>query len=378
MTSKKAAQKETARKQARPLWLRRLRRILLGLTALVVVLLGGGLTVGCCVFSAPGYEGPESDHFDGEVFFNLDGAHKGGRWTDFLRWRMTRDLGPWPDYEDLDPGAPPPERVGRGELRVTFVNHATTLVQMDGLNVLTDPVWSDRASPVSWAGPRRNHPPGLRFEDLPPIDLVLISHNHYDALDVDALERLTADHAPRVLVGLGITAYLDEEEIPGGEDFDWWDASEVAPGVTATCVPVRHFSGRGLCDRDCTLWCGWVVRAPAGNVFFAGDTGYSPHFKEIGERAGPIRAALLPIGSYKPRWFMHPMHMSPQDALRAHHDLGANTSVAIHYFTFPLGDDGMDEPGAELEAALEAEGEDRARFWMLAPGEGRFVPTLDR
>lgn len=357
-------------------WRRRVRRVLAWSGGLVATVLASGLCVGCCVFSAPGYEGPPSDHFDGDVFHNS--GERGGRWGDFLRWRMSRDEGAWPEWLEVEAAERPPERVGHNDVRVTFVNHATLLVQVAGLNVLTDPIWSERASPVSFAGPRRHHAPGVAFEDLPPIDAVVISHNHYDALDVPTLRRLAEEHSPRIYVGLGVAQYLEQEGIAGGRDMDWWDDDELAPGVTLTCVPAKHFSGRGLCDRDATLWCGYVVGAPGGNVFFAGDTGYGDHFAEIRERLGPVRAALLPIGSYRPRWFMHPMHMAPEEALRAHHDLGANTSVAIHYFTFPLGDDGLAEPGAELETALAAEGDDPARFWLLEPGEGRYVPTLDR
>jgi L-ascorbate metabolism protein UlaG (beta-lactamase superfamily) len=338
------------------------------LGVLGVVYLGG------CVFAAPTYEGPESDHFDGERFFNHVTTE--GRFTDFVRWRLNRDAGPWDEWIESEPGAPPPERVTAGGLRATFVNHSTVLLQMDGLNVLTDPVWSERVSPVSFTGPRRKRAPGLRFEDLPPIDVVLISHNHYDHLDVPTLRCLAASHAPRVLAGLGNAQYLTAEGIGRAEDLDWMEGTDAAPGVRITCVPAQHFSGRGLTDRNGTLWCGFVIEGPSGAVYFAGDTGYGPHFAQAREDFGPFRLALLPIGSYRPEWFMAPVHTSPAEAVRAHHDLGAATSIGIHFGTFALGDDGQHEPLTDLEAALAADPIDDTRFWTLENGEGCDVPPL--
>lgn len=334
------------------------------------------LWLGGCVFSAPTYDGPVSDHFDGERFHNHVSTE--GRFADFLRWRLNRDLGPWEEWTDAAPGEPPPERVDGGRLRATFVNHATVLLQMDGLNILTDPVWADRIGPVSWAGPRRRRPPGLRFEDLPPIDLVLISHNHYDHLDLPTLRRLSAAHRPRVLAGLGNAQLLAAEGVGGAEDLDWGDGVDVSDRVRVTCVPAQHFSGRGLSDRDGTLWCGFVVEGPSGRVYFAGDTGYGPHFAEARRLFGPMRLALLPIGAYRPRWFMAPMHTSPEEAVQAHRDLEAATSIGIHFGTFALADDGQREPLDDLAAALAADPVAPPRFWALGNGEGRDVPASPR
>ena len=327
--------------------------------------------------SAPRYHGPTTNHFDGRKFHNLEPPERQG-FIDFLRWQLTSKRGPWNKWTDSQPGAPPPVRVSDGRLRVTFINHATVLIQMDGLNILTDPIWSERASPVSWAGPRRHRAAGLRFEDLPPIDLVLISHNHYDHLDVQTLKRLNARHRPRFIVGLGNQALLNSAGISGSVELDWWQDVEVGDGVKVTCVPSKHFSGRGLSDADATLWCGYVVEGPSGRVYFAADTAPGSHFHEIKERFGPLRLALLPIGAYLPRWFMQPVHLSPEESVEAHKILEAGVSLAIHFGTFALGDDGEFEPVAKLRETLIKEEQYAPRFWVLETGEGRDVPGAER
>ena len=322
------------------------------------------------------HRGPKTAYFDGKRFHNEERGTV-ARFGDFLKWTMTRKSRPWPKWIDAAPGPKPPERVGDGALRVTFVNHATALVQMDGLNILTDPVWSERTSPVGWAGPKRVRPPGIRFEDLPPIDLVLISHNHYDHLDVPTLRRLAERDSPRIVTGLGNRELLEAERIPKSEELDWWDTTDVAPGVRVVATPAQHFSGRGPGDRNQTLWMSMVVEGPSGRVYFAGDTGYGGHFARTRARLGPMRHALLPIGAYDPRWFMSSVHMDPAEAVRAHLELEAATSVGIHFGSFRLTDEGIDDPPRELEAALAAfRAEDRPRFWVLEHGEGRDVPAL--
>jgi L-ascorbate metabolism protein UlaG (beta-lactamase superfamily) len=339
--------------------------------SLVVVLAGFGVG---CVLSAPAYRGRMSDHFDGERFRNLTRSVEHG-FGDFLKWQASRRQGPWREWTAAEPGLPPPRLVEGGAMRVTFVNHATLLLQMDGLNILTDPIWSERASPVSFAGPKRVRPPGIRFEDLPPIDVVLVSHNHYDHMDLPTLERLASTFHARFYVGLGNARFLAEHGIEGAIDLDWWQSVELAPGVKLTAVPSQHFSARGMTDRNKTLWTGFVVSGSKGSAYFAGDTGYGSHFRAIQERLGPMRVALLPIGAYRPRWFMRPVHMSPRDAIRAALDLEAQTSVAMHFGTFPLADDGEEEPSDELRVALASEPQlAPERFWILGFGEGREVP----
>ena len=322
-----------------------------------------------------GYRGPVSDHFDGRHFHNLDHP-EGNGFLSFLRWRLGRWLGQagaWPSWTDAPPGEPPPPRVMGTALRVTFVNHATVLLQTEGKNILTDPIWSERASPVSWAGPRRRRPPGLRFEDLPAIDVVLISHNHYDHLDLPTLERLARVHQPTFLVGLGNGPLLTSLGIGPVTEMDWWEDSRPAGGPTVTCVPAKHFSSRGLRDRNRTLWCGYVIQGAAGPVYFAGDTGFGLHFEHIAERFGPPRLAVLPIGAYLPLWFMSPVHLSPEEAVRAHRVLGARTSLAIHFGTFPLANDSAEQAPAELRRVLAEPGADGREFWILQGGEGRWL-----
>ncbi len=350
---------------------RRLRVYLLfgGVGALA---LAGGVVGGVgCALSGPRYEGPPSDHFDGERFQNM---RKGGHgFGDFLRWQLERGKGPWTSRA-TPPGPPPPAQVTGGALRVTFVNHATTLVQMDGVNVLTDPIWSERASPFSWAGPRRFRPPGLRFEDLPRVHAVVVSHNHYDHMDLATLKRLSDRDGPQIFVGLGNRPLLEEAGIERVTELDWWQTARLSAAVEVVGVPSQHFSQRGLGDRDRTLWLGYVLRGPAGTAYFSGDTGAGPHFAEIRRRLGAPRLAILPIGAYRPEWFMELVHVSPEQAVEAHEALGARTSIGMHFGTFALADDGQDEPIAALEAALARRASARPRFFTLGFGEGLQIP----
>lgn len=350
----------------------RLRRILLTGLGALVLLVGTGLGVGCHAFSAPVYRGPKSDHFDGEQFINQEPRT---RKMSFLDWQLNRAKGPWTAWTEAPPGVPPPRRVARGALRVTFVNHATTLLQLDGVNVLTDPIWSERCSPVSFVGPKRVRPPGLRFEELPPIDAVILSHNHYDHMDVPTLKRLASQfpHA-RFFAGLGNKAFLESKGLPNVMELDWWQEVQLTPEVKLVSTPSHHFSNRGLLDQNGTLWTSYVLQGPSGVTYFAGDTGYGKHFRQVREKFGPPRLAVLPIGAFKPEAFMEVVHVSPKEAVQAHLDLGAKVSVPMHYGTFDLGDDGQEEPVTELQKAIEAQAEPRPEFWVLGFGEGRDVP----
>jgi L-ascorbate metabolism protein UlaG (beta-lactamase superfamily) len=325
-----------------------------------------------CLFAGPRHEGPVTEHFDGERFHNLGDAAPVSPLS-LLRGVLEEERGTWRPYTEFPPGPPPPRRVGKGSLRVTFINHATTLVQVDGLNILTDPIYSDRPSPVPFLGPHRVRPPGIRFEDLPPIDAVVVSHNHYDHMDLRTLKRLAEAHHPRIFVGLGNRALLEGAGIEGGEELDWWQSAELAGGVRVTAVPAQHRSNRGLTDSAATLWAGYVVTASGGPVYFAGDTGYGPHVERIAERFGPMRLSILPIGAFRPGKAIRRVHMGPEEALQAHRVLGSGTSVAMHYGTFPLAWDGQDEAKYLLLRLLMRE-QPRPRFWALGFGEGRYVP----
>lgn len=310
--------------------------------------------------------------YDGRRFRNQVSTDHGTVGA-FLKWQRTRKIGPWKDVTD-PPQPPPPPRVGEGTCRVTFIGHATLLVQLDGVNLVTDPHWSLRASPVSFAGPRRMRPPGLPFDDLPPIDVVLLSHDHYDHLDVPTLRRLVARDKPVIVTGRGNAGYLHGKGILGGEDLDWWESTEAA-GLEVTAVPAQHFSGRGLHDRDARLWVGLVVRGRSHAVYFAGDTGWGPHFEQIRAELGPMDLSLLPIGAYEPRWFMRSAHIDPNEAVKAHRLLESRVSVGMHFGSFALADDGMEQPVTDLAAALDEQGVSPDAFWVLEHGEGRDVPA---
>lgn len=325
-------------------------------------------------FSAPRYQGPPSDHFDGQRFVNQRQMPPDPGFSDLSRLALSERAGEWRPWTENTRHPPPPRRVARGELVVTFINHATTLVQMDGLNVLTDPIWAERCSPVGFAGPKRVRAPGIELDALPPIDAVIISHNHYDHLDLGTLAALaTKNPGLRIFVGLGVDLLLAQAGVPGAEAIDWHQQVKLSEDVTLVGWPNQHFSGRGLDDRDATLWLSYVLLGPGGPVYFAGDTGMGPHFADAGRAHGPFRLAILPIGAYLPRWFMAPIHISPEEAVRAAQQLRARTSVAIHFGTFPLAKDGQFRPIRDLQLALE-KARPRPRFWVLDFGEPRAVP----
>jgi len=339
----------------------------------VSLLAAGTVLVAGCLFSAPGYQGARSTNFDGDKFKNQQaGGNKG--FFKFLKWRLTREPGQWGDFRHEEPGPRPADRVGSGTIRVTPVNHSTVLIQVDGINLLTDPIWSDRASPVSLAGPHRVRPPGIRFDDLPPIDAVLISHNHYAHMDLPTLQRLAKEHDPVVFAGLGNQKYLKSKGIDRAIDLNWWEGVRFRHELRIIFVPARHFSSRGLFDFNKTLWGGFVIQGESGTIYFAGDTGWGSHFAQIRDRLGPIDLALLPVGAYRPRWFMSPVHISPQEAVRAHQVLGARRALAIHYGTFALGDDGEREPIETLRIALGEAGLSPDDFWAPAFGRGMDLP----
>ena len=348
------------------------RRTILGLG----LGLGAATGIGACatreaVLGNRYYSGPVSDHFDGTRFFNPDGDPP-RPFRDLLRWQLSGERATWPDAVPVAQARPEPDVAG---LRVTMVGHATLLIQAGGRNVLTDPIWSTRASPVQFAGPARVTAPGVPFESLPRIDAVLLSHNHYDHMDVDTLRRLHAAHAMPVLTALGNDTIL-REAVPGidARAGDWGDALE-GGGVAARVLQAHHWSARGTSDRSHALWCSFALETPAGRVLAMGDTGYDrgrPY--AVAAPHGPYRLAIIPIGAYAPRWFMFPQHQDPAEAVAGFEATGAAHAVAMHWGTFQMTDEPREEPPALLAAALDARAIPRERFRALRPGEAWDVP----
>ena len=312
---------------------------------------------------------PISDHSDGHRFFNPGPASPPRSLREVLRWRLQGERAAWPRRVSDPAYAPPPSAVPSDAAAISFINQASFLIRLPGAVVLTDPIFSRRCSPLSWAGPARVRPPGIALADLPRPDVVLLSHNHYDHMDLASLRELRRRHAPRFVTMLGNARTLTKAGIAATE-LDWWQ--EVAAGtLRLTATPARHFSARTPFDRNRALWGGFMVRCDAGQILFAGDSGDGPHWRDIRTRLGAPDVALLPIGAYEPRWFMASVHMNPAEAVRAHLTLGARCSVGMHFGTFQLTDEAIDAPLRALDAAREAAGLRPDAFTAHGFGETR-------
>ena len=311
---------------------------------------------------------PVSDHCDGERFFNVDRSADRSL-GDVIRWMRTRERTAWPASAASGGYPPPPAAVAPGRIALTFIGHSTFLVRTATTTVIVDPVFTSHAGPFGVFGPRRVRSPGLSLDSLPPVDIVLVSHNHYDHLQHSSLrhfERFSTYVAP-----LGVTSQLGLRRLPpqgGSHELDWWQSARIGD-VEITAVPAQHFSARTPWDRNRTLWCGYVVTVDGVTIFFAGDTGYAAHFAQIGARWPRIDLALLPIGAYEPRWFMIYAHMNPEEAVRAHLDLNARASVGMHFGTFQLTDEGIEEPLRALERARAERSVSAEAFRVLGFGE---------
>jgi L-ascorbate metabolism protein UlaG (beta-lactamase superfamily) len=321
------------------------------------------------------YRGPVSGHFDGERFRNPDstGSAQGFSGARMARFLLRTDRAPWPERVPVTPTVPPARVIGNA-MRVTWIGHSTTLVQTQGLNILLDPIWSDVASPVAPIGPRRVRAPGVRMEDLPRIDVVLVSHNHYDHMDLPTLERLWARDRPRIVTSLGNDAILTARGIPAVSR-DWGGRVAIAPGIDVVVERVHHWGSRWGRDRNRALWSGFTVTLPGGNLFYAGDTGLGDgSWVAEAARRGPIRLAVLPLGAFEPRAMMQDSHIGPLEAADIFTRLGAAYGLGVHWGTFQLSNEAIDAPPRLLAQAMRARHVAKDRFRTTEVGTGWNVP----
>jgi L-ascorbate metabolism protein UlaG (beta-lactamase superfamily) len=345
-------------------------------TLLRFALLGMIASLAACATS---YQGAVRPHFDGRVFSN-PGQVKESSVLGYLWLRLTSSQAAWPGSVPLSAEPAPTAQVNDGTARVTLIGHATLLIQVAGLNILTDPVWAERASPLSFIGPKRVTPPSIAFEALPRIDLVLISHNHYDHLDTTTLRRLDARDKPRVIVPLGNLA-LVQQTMPASQvsEHDWGDKVQIGGANRQAKIhvePMLHGSGRTPFDQMQTLWAAFVIEAANLKIYHVGDTGYGDgkNFRNAGKKHGGFDLAILPIGAYEPASFMKDSHMRPSDALKAMQDAQAKRGMAHHFETFQLGFESFDAPRQELLTALATEKIDAERFILPKPGQAIVIP----
>lgn len=349
----------------------RSRRLLATLAAIALA--------AACAAAVNAYYDKSKPHRGSDGFHNNDGADlpNGGFW----KWQVERirEGVPKPPKNNYQfPNAKPDIawlKANRTETTATWIGHATVLMQVAGVNILTDPHFGERASPVSFAGPKRKVPPGIAFEELPHVDAVVISHSHYDHLDLETVKRLNAQAGgpPRFFVGLGLKSWFADQGITNVTEMDWWEKT-THMGLEFNFVPVHHWSKRTLTDHNQTLWGGWVVRAPRFSFFFAGDTGYSKDFAEIGKRFGAVDLGLIPIGAYAPRWFMGGQHVDPAQSVQIHRDVHAKQSIGVHWGTFELTDEPLDEPPEKLADELKKAALPADAFVALKHGEMRRFP----
>ena len=315
------------------------------------------------------YSGPVSDHFDGQRFYVPGAPSTDKTFGDIWKWHRQGTRSSWPKAVPALSGVRPEQRTDA--LTVTHIGHASVLLQWNHHNVLVDPVWSERASPISWLGPRRHNAPGIRLEDLPPIDAILLTHNHYDHLDLRTLRRLVKQHNPSILTPLGNDTLLRRAiaDVPVRTG-DWWSEHTLSPELQAVVVPAYHWSSRTARDRRMALWGGFVLRTAGTTVYCAGDTGFADGsiFREIASHFPHIDLALLPIGAYDPRWFMQAQHANPNEALEIATILHARAALGIHWGTFQLTDEPWDEPANRFCDDVKQRGWDQRCFLPLQAG----------
>lgn len=311
-------------------------------------------------------------YFDGKRFFFPGHQHQ-KRWRDVIKWSFTRKRGNWDHIPKRAVFDQPPERVTKG-LRVSFVGHATLLIQTMGLNILTDPVWAAQIGPYSRFGPKRKTPPGILFENLPPIDCVLLSHTHYDHLDWKTMRDLSKRFSPHVITGLQTEKVLNRMGVFDVTSLGWYETS-LFKGLPVTFVPAYHWTNRTLFDVNQSLWGGFMLKLPKGYCYFAGDTAFEEGalFKELREKFSPLLLALIPIGAYKPRWFMASSHVDPFEAVSIHKMIGAEKSLAIHHGTFALADEGYEDQRVDFQKACEDASLSKDEFILPEAGDFLFI-----
>lgn len=319
---------------------------------------------------------PATDHFNGSVFYNDPPAEHMGALA-MARHVMFGRNSNWPG-EMRPVGQQEAPALKADTIRITFINHATLLIEFGQVAILTDPVWSTRVGPYAWAGPRRATEPGIAFEHLPRITAVVISHNHFDNLDLPTLRRLKTAFDPQFIVPLAVADLIHSEVSPRVTELDWWQPFSGA-GYKVVMTPARHNSRRGLFDQDKTLWASYAIFADKTHfVYFAGDTAYGGHFREIRQRLGTPVAALLPIGAYEPNEIMRHAHVNPAEAVRAHRDLGSPLSIAMHFGTFNLTAEDIDSPAKDLLTASENAKLKSGEFVVLREGDYRDIRTKEK
>jgi L-ascorbate metabolism protein UlaG (beta-lactamase superfamily) len=292
----------------------------------------------------------DGPHTDGKIYFNPGETSARGL-RDLIKWKLTSRAARWPDQVEVIPQALPPAPTADGVV-AAWVGHATFVLRTRSATILTDPIFSDRAGPVSWLGPKRVAAPGIDFAAIPRVDLVLLSHDHFDHCDLPSLRALARRDDPWVVCPLGHRALLARAGLKRVTELDWWGSTVCPPGTEVTLVPARHWSRRSPFSTNRRLWGGFVLRSGGRQVYFAGDSGYEEGlFSEIRTRCGVPDLALVPIGAYEPRWFMASAHMNPAEALLVHREVGARKSVAMHWGTFQLTDEGFKDPAHALDAA---------------------------